>query len=162
MTDGGVRARATGSSERELLWRRRGLIRLGKFVCPSDVEVVTDRARSKHRALRLELSSTSDTGLGGGDDSVNAWSLDVQRIDGHRSGVSTRRARLLVDDEANAPGQREGEVRVGCDDRLTCGHQADELGIPGHGGLTAAAGAVGVRLHDISGNQTTQQVQVRN
>jgi len=129
--------------------------------CPADVEVVADRARSKHRALRFRLSRTSDIGMGGGDDNVNAWSRDVQRFDGYRSGVSTRWTRLLVDDEANTPWQRDGEVR-GYSDGLTCGYQVDDLGIPARGGRTAAAGGTGVRLHDIGGNQTTQQVQVRN
>ena len=31
-----------------------------------------------------------DTGLGGGNDNVNAWSLDVQRVDGDGAGISTR------------------------------------------------------------------------
>ncbi len=102
------------------------------------------------------MSRASDTGLGGSDDDVNAWSLDVQRIDGHRSGVSTRRTRLLVDDEANAAWQRDREVWVGYDDGLARGDQADEFSIPANGGLTTAAGSAGVRFHDVGGNQTTQ------
>ena len=86
----------------------------------------------------------------------------MQRIDGHRSGISTRRARLLVDDEANAPGQRDGEVRGGDEDGLSCGNQADDLGTPRDGGLPTATGGAGVRLHDVGGNQTAQQAQVRN
>ena len=39
------------------------------------------RVWSKHRALRSKLSLTSDTGLGRGDDNVNAWSRDMKRID---------------------------------------------------------------------------------
>jgi len=45
---------------------------------------------AKLRALRFKLSRTSDIGVGGGNDNVNAWPRDVQCIDGHRSGVSTR------------------------------------------------------------------------
>src|SRR5258708_30566284 len=112
------------------------------------------------RAPRLELSRASDTGLGGSDDDIGTWSFDVQRIDGHRSGVSTRRARLLVDDEANAAWQRDGEVRVGYDDGLARGDQADELSGPAARGLPTAAGRARVRLHDIGGNQTAQQAQV--
>src|SRR5258708_39524309 len=91
---------------------------------------------------------------------MDTWSFDVQRIDGHRSGVSTRRARLLVDDEANAAWQRDGEVWVGYDDGLARGDQADELGVPADGGLATAAGSARVRLHDIGGHQTAQQAQV--
>src|SRR5260370_13047434 len=104
----------------------------------------------------MELSRASDTGLGGSDDDVNAWSLDVQRIDGHRTGVSTRRARLLVDDETNAAWQRDGEVRVGYDYGLARGDQADDLGVPADGGLTTAAGSARISLPHTGANQTPQ------
>ncbi len=76
----------------------------------------------------------------GGDDDVDAWSRDVQRIDRHRSGISARRTRLLVDDDADATWQREGDVRVGDKDWLARDDQADEFRIPSDGGLSTAAG----------------------
>ena len=109
------------------------------------------------RELSLNQGRANDTGLGGSHDDVDAWSLDVQCIDGHRSCVSTRRAGLLVDDEADAAWQRDSEVGVGYEDGLARGDQADEHGIPGDGGLPIAASSAGVRFHDIGRNQTTQQ-----
>src|SRR5258708_39622751 len=100
--------------------------------------------------------------MGGMAGEVEAWALGVQGIDGQRTGVSTRRTRLLGDDEANAAWQRDREVRVGYGDGLARGDQADELSIPANGGLTPAAGGAGVRLHHVGGNQTAQQAQVRD
>ncbi len=115
------------------------------------------RPRAPRRELSLNQGRANDTGLGGSYDDVSAWSLDVQRIDSDRSASSARRAGLLVDDEADAAWQRDGEVWVGYEDGLARGDQADELSIPGDGSLSIAASSPGVRFHDIGSNQTTQQ-----
>ena len=98
--------------------------------------------------------------MGGGDNNVDAWSRDVQRIDRHRSGISAGRTRLLVDDDADAARQRDGNVRVGDEYRLARDDQADELGIPGDCSLSIAAGGTRVRFHEIGSHQTTQQAQI--
>ena len=94
--------------------------------------------------------------MGGSDDDVEARSRNVQRIDRRRSGISARRTRLLVDDNADAAGRRDGEVRVDGQDWLARDDQADELGIPGGAGLSIAAAGARVRFHQIGSNQTTQ------
>src|SRR6267142_1675226 len=99
---------------------------------------------------------TGDIGMRGGDDDIDARTADVQRIDRHGSRVAARRARLLVDDDADAARQRNGEVRIEGEDRLSRDDQANELRIAGDGGLAAAAAGARVRLHDIGSNQTTQ------
>jgi hypothetical protein len=58
-------------------------------------------------------SRAGDIGMGGGHYDVDAWSGDVQCVDSHRSGISARRTRLLVDDDADAARKREGKVWVG-------------------------------------------------
>src|SRR5207245_3611 len=68
-----------------------------------------ETACPKTRMWSLNQGRANDTGLGGSYDDVDAWSLDVQRIDGDRSASSARRAGLLVDDEADAAWQRDGE-----------------------------------------------------
>src|SRR5256712_12217071 len=100
--------------------------------------------------------------MGGSHDDVDARSRDVQRVDGYRSGVAARRARLLVDDDADAAWQRDGDVRVDGEDRLARDDQADELGIPGDGGLSTAAAGARVRFHEIGSDQTTEQAQIRD
>ncbi len=107
---------------------------------------------------RFRSSRARDAGLGRSDDDVDAWSLDMQCIDCDGSGVPARRARLLVDDEADAGWQRDGEVWVGYDDGLARHDQADQLSITADGRLPTAAGGAGVRFHGIGSNQTTQQI----
>ena len=94
--------------------------------------------------------------MGRRDDDIDARSLDMQRVDGRRSGISPRGARLLVDNNTDAAGRRDGEVRVDGQDWLARDDQADELGIPGGAGLSIAAAGARVRFHQIGSNQTTQ------
>jgi len=105
---------------------------------------------------------TRDTGLGRSDDDIDAWSLDVKRINCDGASVSARRTRLLVDDNADAAWRRDGDVRVGGEDWLARDDQADQFRIPGDGSLSTAAGGARVRFHDIGSNKTSQKVQVRD
>ena len=89
-----------------------------------------------------------------------AWSLDVQRIDGEGAGISARRTCLLVDDEANAARQGDGEVWVGYEDGLARSDQADDLGTPGDGGLATATGGLRVRFHDVGSTRPPIRLRV--
>ena len=77
--------------------------------------------------------------MGRGNDDVNAGSSDMQSIDRHRAARSPRRTGLLVDDDADAAWQRDGQVWVGGKDRLAGYGQSHKLGIPTRGGLSIAA-----------------------
>jgi hypothetical protein len=84
---------------------------------------------------------------------------NMQSIDRYRSARSPRRAGLLVDDDADAARQRDGQIWVGGKDRLSCYGKSHQLGIPAGAGLSIAATGARVRFHDRGGNQAIQKVR---
>src|SRR5438445_9181751 len=96
---------------------------------------------------RRTSSRTCDIGMGRRDDDIDARSLDMQRVDGRRSGISPRGARLLVDNNTDAAGRRDGEVRVGGKDWLTRDDEPIQLGVLAVRGLSISEGGVGMLIY---------------
>lgn len=107
-----------------------------------------------------ERLGAGDVGLSGGDHDVDAGSGDVQRIDSDRAGVAARRTCLLVDDDANAARQRDGEVRGGGKDLLAGDGQSHELSVAADAGSAPAAGGAGAGCDGGGINQAIEQVHV--
>lgn len=109
---------------------------------------------------KLRWLGAGDIGLCGGNHNVDARSSNMQGIDRHRPACSTRRTRLLVDDDADSAGQRNRKVWIGNQDRLACNRQSNQFGIPANTGLSIATGGAGVGFHGGGSNQAIQQIYI--